>query len=164
MLHRSIIVPRPALMAVIVSAVALAGCGGEDKKVSDGLYRGVFTTAVDCADSGQLSYEDCANVMAAAVKIHEADAPTYKSQRSCISKEGQGKCEFTANGNYRPSLMAFLVVASKPPEAKPLYAHPKGEKGFRDIANNTYTDDNDELTFSEHAQTKFEVHAVKKGR
>ena len=94
---------------------------------------------------------------------HEKDAPTYNSEKSCIAKEGDGKCEHTAaNGKYRPRLLAFLVTVSKTTKAKPLYAHPKGDSGFRDIGGSTYTTATEELVFSEHAQTMFEAHVGKK--
>ncbi|MGD9783931.1 MAG: DUF1190 domain-containing protein [Hyphomicrobiaceae bacterium] len=153
---------RLAAAAVIVlAATGLSACGGgsTSAKGPEAAKRGVYTTAVDCADAGRLTFEDCATAMASAVQIHERDAPTYSSLRACVAKEGEGKCEFTANAKYRPSLLAFLIIESTPPEAKPLYAHPKGEAGFRDLSNNTYTQDTEELTFSEHAQTKFEAHA-----
>lgn len=153
------------LAAAGVMSVVLAGCGGSPSASTTPDYKGIFTTAVDCGESGKISYEDCSAAMSKAVDAHEKDAPTYSSQRACIAKEGEGKCEFTAaNGRYRPRLLAFLVTASKPPVAKPLYAHAKGKPGFRDISNNEYTIDTEELAFSEHAQTMFEAQAAKKKR
>lgn len=153
-----------AFAATTLASAILAGCGGSAPTTAEAPeFKGVFTTAIDCADSGKISYEDCAKVMSEAVVTHEADAPTYTSERSCVAKEGEGRCEFTAaNGKYRPRLLAFLITASKPPTAKPLYAHPKGQSGFRDISNNTYTNDDEHLVFSEHAQTMFEAQAVKR--
>lgn len=147
--------------AAVLAGVLAAGCGGGSSQPVAETKRGVFTTAVDCADTGLLDYEACAAAMADAVHMHETDAPTYGSLRSCSAKEGEGRCEFTANGKYRPRLLAFLVTASSPPVAKPLYAHQK-EAGFRDLSNNTYTDLDDTLKFSEHAQTMYQVNSGKR--
>lgn len=151
------------LVACAMLASGLAGCGKAQISDATPEFKGIYTTSVDCADSGRFSYEDCSQAMAKAVDEHEKDAPTYASAKSCVAKEGEGKCEFTAaNGKYRPRLLAFLVTSSKPPKAKPLYAHPKGDTGFRDISSTYYTTASDELVFSEHAQTMFEAHAGKK--
>lgn len=151
------------LLTASLLSTGIAGCGKSEtvKAVPD--FNGIYTTAVDCGESGKISYEDCSAAMAKAVEEHEKDAPTYNSEKSCIAKEGDGKCEYTAaNGKYRPRLLAFLVTVSKTTKAKPLYAHPKGDAGFRDIGGSTYTTASEELVFSEHAQTMFEAHVGKK--
>lgn len=156
---------RLAPILVLLTLPLLAGCGGSKGNQSgEKIFKGIYTTGVDCADSGKLSYEDCANAMAQAVTKHEKEAPTYEELRFCEAKQGVGKCEFTANQKYRPKLMAFLVTVAKPPTAMPLYAHPKAKQGFRDSAGKDHMYADDQLVFSEHAQTIFEQHGKKHRR
>ncbi len=160
---RKINAKKLVVAAVTMVAAGLSGCGRSETAQAVPDFNGIYTTAVDCGSSGKISYEDCSNVMAKAVEEHEKDAPTYNSERSCIAKEGESKCEHTAaNGKYRPRLLAFLVTVSKTKKAKPLYAHPKGDAGFRDIGGSTYTTATEELVFSEHAQTMFEAQTGKR--
>lgn len=150
-------------IAVLLSgAIALAGCGKSQVASGEKEWKGIFTTADDCSQSGVLSYEECSDAMSKAVTEHEKSAPTYNSLTSCNAKEGDGRCEFTANGKYRPRLLAFLVQNTKPPKAMTLYAPLKGKTGFRDTSGSVYLVSNEALTFSEHAQTMFETHAVAK--
>lgn len=154
---------RLAPIFVLLSLPLLAGCGGSgSKQTGEKIFKGIYTTGVDCADSGKLSYEDCATAMAQAVTKHEKEAPTYDELRFCEAKQGAGKCEFTANHKYRPKLLAFLVTASKPPTALPLYAHQKAKEGFHDSAGKDHMYSDDQLVFSEHAQTMFEQNGKKK--
>lgn len=143
-------------IAILAAPVLLAGCGGSSPKVAVKDFKGIYTTASDCADSGKLSYEDCSAAMAQAVQKHETDAPSYGELRFCEAKEGDGKCEGGGEQKYRPKLFAFLVTAGKTTTAVPLYAHTKGEEGFRDLAGATYMHANPDLVFSSHAQTMYE--------
>lgn len=154
----------PILIGIaLMAAFGLAGCGGGgSKSAGPKAWKGIFTTAADCGDSGKLSYEECSDAMARAVADHESTAPTYGELRFCEAKEGAGKCESSAHGKYRTRLLAFLLTEGKPPKAVALYPPPKGKAGFRDSGGNLYTVDSEELTFSEHAQTMFETHATKK--
>lgn len=155
---------RLALVAAaMIAPVALAGCGGSNNASnSTKVSKGIYTTASDCAAAGKLTYEQCSELIYAAVDKHEADAPIYTELRFCEAKEGDGKCEFTANQKIRPKLMAFLVTVSEHPQALPLYATPNGEPGFRDLSGSTYLHTNEELVFSEHAVTVFERNSAKK--
>ncbi|MBL8565249.1 MAG: DUF1190 domain-containing protein [Hyphomicrobiaceae bacterium] len=145
----------------VVAALGLTGCGKSTKSSGPVDWKGVFTTATDCADAGKLSYDECSDAMARAVADHESNATTYSELRFCEAKEGPGRCEF-GSGKYRSRLLAFLVTEGKPPKAMPLYPPAKGKTGFRDSGGTLYTTDNEQLTFSEHAQTMFETHATKK--
>ncbi len=152
------------LAAALVLPAMLAGCGGSGGSTGPKVPKGVYTTAADCAEAGKLTYEQCSDLIYAAIDKHEAEAPTYSELRFCESKEGEGKCEFTANQKIRPKLQAFLVTVSEPPQAIPLYATPKGEPGFRDLGGTTYLHSNEELVFSEHAVTVFERNEKKRFR
>ncbi|MFV0367509.1 MAG: DUF1190 domain-containing protein [Hyphomicrobiaceae bacterium] len=150
--------------AAVLLTAALAGCGGSKKKSETPVVQGIYTTASDCADAGHLDYDACSDLISAAVEIHEKDAPTYTELRFCEGKEGEGKCENTANEKIRPKLLAFLITVSDPPTGIPLYAHAKGELGFRDLAGKVYLHSNDQLVFSEHAVTVFERNAARRFR
>ncbi len=145
----------------VVAALGLTGCGKSTKSSGPVEWKGIFTTAADCADAGKLSYDECSDAMARAVTDHESNAQTYSELRFCEAKEGPGRCEF-GSGKYRSRLLAFLVTEGKPPKAVALYPPAKGRTGFRDSGGTLYTTDNEQLTFSEHAQTMFETHATKK--
>ena len=151
--------------AACLLAVGVAGCGGEEKKASDvPVVQGIYTTASDCADAGHLTYDTCSDLIASAVEAHEKDAPTYTELRFCEAKEGDGKCEFTANDKIRPKLLAFLIATGNPPTSIPLYAHAQGDRGFRDLAGKVYMHANDKLVFSLHAVTVFERNAARQYR
>lgn len=163
---KSIFIRAAFVVAACVLPITLAGCGGGggSSSTTAKVPKGIYTTAADCADGGKLTYEQCSDLIYAAIDKHEAEAPTYSELRFCEAKEGEGKCEFTASQKIRPKLLAFLVTASEPPQAIPLYATPKGEPGFRDLAGNTYLHSNEELVFSEHAVTVFERNEKKRFR
>ena len=151
------------LTAALVLPVALVGCGGSNDTVTTAkVGRGIYTTASDCAASGKLTYEQCSDLISSAVDKHEADAPTYTELRFCEAKEGDGKCEFTANQKIRPKLMAFLITNSEPPQSSPLYATAGKEPGFRDLRGATYLHTNAELVFSDHAVTIYERNNARK--
>lgn len=152
--------------AALVLPLLLAGCGGSGSKATPGekIFKGIYTNASDCADSGKINFEQCSEIIAGAVAKHEADAPTYTELRFCEKKEGDGKCEFTANNKIRPKLLAFLVTMAQPPTAVSLYAHPRGEDGFRDLGGTLYMHTSEELAFSEHAVSLYEKLGKKKRR
>ena len=160
---------KPQSVALVGGAVLLAmvqgGCSKpQNKAAGPPPHKGIYTTGIDCANSEKISFEDCSAAIERAVQEHVAHAPTYSELRFCQAKEGEGKCEAAGEGRFRAKLMAFFVTASVPPVAVPLYAHSKGEDGFRDLAGKTYMHDNEELVFSEHAQTMYERNSGKRYR
>ena len=157
---------RTALLTVaLVLPVALAGCGGsKNNNTTANILKGIYTTASDCAASGKLTYEQCSDLISSAIDKHEAEAPTYTELRFCEAKEGDGKCEFTANQKIRPKLMAFLITNSEPPQSSPLYAAAGNEPGFRDLKGAKFLHTNAELVFSDHAVTIYEQNKAKKTR
>lgn len=161
MRHHSSIASLFLLSAV---AMVLVGCGGSDKKANEpAAFRGIYTTSGDCSDSGKLSVDQCVEAMEKAVAEHEKSAPSYSSLRSCEATEGVGQCERTHAANFRPILLAFLVTASKPPVAKPLYASGDAKKvGFRTAAKEFFLTQDEAVVMSEHAQTLAEASIPKK--
>ena len=156
--------PRSRTLALHLAAALLtasiAGCGASPQQKAEAA-KGVFTSSSDCAESGILTIEQCMQAMSAAVVAHEKSAPTYSELRRCEATEGANKCEHTHAGRFRPRLLAFLIVASEPPVATPLYAAPKGEAGFRAADNKLYLEKDETIRFSSHAQTLFEAHLKK---
>jgi hypothetical protein len=150
----------PPLAAALLT-LSLAACGNASAPKEEAA-KAIYTGAGDCADGGKLSYEQCAEAMNLAVTEHEKTAPNYSSLKRCEEKEGSGKCENAENGQFRPKLLAFFVVASQPPVATPLYPATKGEPGFRTASNKLYLEKDHTITFSEHAQTLFEAHLDKR--
>ncbi|MEW5964885.1 MAG: DUF1190 domain-containing protein [Pseudomonadota bacterium] len=157
-LHHSLRMPP---LAAALLTLSLAACGNAAAPKEEAA-KAIYTGSADCAEGGKLSYEQCAEAMSAAVSEHEKSAPHYPSLKRCEEKEGSGKCENTETGQYRPKLLAFFVVASQPPVATPLYPASKGEPGFRGADNRLYLEKDHTITFSEHAQTLFEVHLDKR--
>lgn len=153
-------------LALAVAASSLAGCGGAPKKTAEPPpFQGIYTASGDCADSGKLTIDQCLTAMEKAVTEHEKSAPSYKSLRSCEGAEGIDRCERTHVGNYRPVLLAFLVIASKTPVAKPLYASGDPKKvGFRSASNDFFLTSDEALAMSQHAQTLAESTIEKKAK
>ncbi len=154
-------------LSLVVAALALAGCGGGgSKKVAEAPpFQGIYTASGDCADSGKLTIDQCLEAMEKAVTDHEKTAPSYTSLKSCEATEGRDRCERTHVGNYRPVLLAFLVIASKPPVAKPLYASGDPKKiGFRTATKDFYLTSDEAVTMSEHAHTLAEANVDKKAK
>ncbi len=146
-----------ALLCLAALAPLLSGCGQSPGAEGDGAKRGIYTSAADCADGGRLTIEACARIIEAAVVEHEATAPSYSSLKSCETAEGTERCERAASGRYRPRLLAFLVVASNPPVAHPLYATQKGEAGFRTGDRKNLLASDETLSFSRHAVAAYEA-------
>lgn len=156
------------ISALSLAALVLAGCGGggsAKKTAEPPPFRGIYTASGDCADSGKITIDDCVTAMEKAVADHEKTAPTYTSLRSCEATEGRERCERTHVGAYRPVLLAFLITASKPPVAVPLYATGDAKKiGFRTAAKEFFLAGDEAVAMSEHAQTLAESSVDKKGK
>ena len=149
------------LLALLVT-LPFAGCGNGGGAAKAQAAKGIYTNSVDCAEGGKLTFEQCAQALDAAVTEHEKTAPTYTALWRCEETEGVNKCEHTHAGRFRPKLLAFLVIATDPPVATPLYAPPKGKAGFRGADSKLYLEKDETITFSEHAQTQFEAHLDKR--
>lgn len=151
-----------ALVAAI-SSLALAGCGGEAPTHGNG-PRGIFTSTNDCAGTEKFNFEVCSKAITAAIKVHNDQAPTYESERICVSKERS--CERTLNDQYRPRLIGFYVEMPEEgaptkgePVAKPLYAAVRGEKGFRANDNTIYLEKDLTLDFSRNAVAAYKTYS-----
>lgn len=153
---------RLALAAMAAAILPLAGCGDGAAKTAAQAPRGVYTSSSDCAAAGRLSFEQCSGALEHAVAAHEKSAPSYASLKSCEKTEGESQCERTASGGYRPRLLAFLVMASSPPAARPLYAAPEGKEGFRASDKTLVLHSDETIAFSEHAHTLAEGGSDKK--
>lgn len=153
---------RVPLTALVLAVLPLAGCGDGAAKPTAQVPRGIYTSSSDCAEAGKLSFEQCAEALERAVAAHEKLAPNHASLKSCEKTEGESQCERTAAGDYRPRLLAFLVAATTPPTARPLYAAPAGKEGFRASDKTLFLISDDNLTFSGHAQTLAEGGEAKK--
>ncbi len=121
----------PAL--VLACAALLGGCGEAEKPkaAAPPPERGIFISSADCADSGKLSVELCAQAVDTAVALHEEQATAYKSLRQCTAAEGPERCDKTVEGQYRARLQAFFVTMTNPPGGLPLYPSAAGAIGFR---------------------------------
>ena len=152
----------------VVSAIALflVGCGGGGKKANEpAAFRGIYTTSGDCSDSGKLTVDQCLEAMEKADAEHEKSAPSYGTLSSCEATEGAAQCERTHAGNYRPVLLAFLVTASKPPVAKPLYSSGDAKKvGFRTASKEFFLTKDETVAMSQHAHTLAEASIPKKAK
>ena len=147
-----------AFLGLAALPLGLAGCGAAPQKSAASAPRGIFTSANDCSENGQLKIELCSKAIDAAIAEHEASAPSYTTLKACETAEGADRCERAASGRYRPRLLAFLVTGSAPPVGRPLYATLKGEPGFRTGERKNLLASDETLRFSEHAVTAYEAH------
>lgn len=152
-------------LSLAFAALALAGCSGGAKKPEPPAFQGIYTASGDCADSGKLTIDQCLAAMEKAVAEHEKSAPSYSSLKSCETTEGRDRCERTHIGSYRPVLLAFLVIASKQPVAKPLYASGDPKKvGFRTATKEFFLTSDEAVTMSAHAHTLAEANVDAKAK
>lgn len=126
---------KVAIAGLLLAASVLAGCGDAAEGITHAAApeapKGIFISAMDCADSGKLTIEECGRAIDKAVAQHEALAPSYKSLRSCVAVEGPDRCVKGVDEEYKLKLQAFFVTMSKPAVAIPLYPSQGGAAGFR---------------------------------
>ena len=156
---------RICILSLFTGASLLGGCGGEKPAVAAAqVEKAIFTSALDCESGGQLTLDVCSKTIEAAVAAHEKSAPSYKSQASCEEKEGTSKCERIAEKLYRPRLSAFLITASTPAVAFPLYLTKDAQLGFRTADMQVLLEKDDNLTFSKSARHAYEAYASKSAK
>lgn len=152
---------RPASIAFALTALALAGCGGDTATLAGNGPKGIFVSTQDCAKNQNFDYKLCSTAIRAAIKIHNEDSPVHDTQRICEAKERA--CERTLNHKYRPRLLGFYVEldekGEKPPVGKPLYAAVRGEKGLRDHNSTIYLEADLALEFSQLAVNAYKAHS-----
>ena len=164
---------RPAPFLALAAALALVGCGGsaEEKPAAAATVdKDIYISSADCADGGKVKAEECDALIEKAVKLHEKNAPSFKSLRSCEEAAGIERCENDVTGTYRMRLQAFLVSFGKPITAAPLYPSVGGKIGFRDdkkaaidALSDAFTVSNAALQVAhENAKIAKNVKAVKK--
>lgn len=151
-----------AVLAGLMAALALAGCGKAEKKVVVDTKQFVVTSAVDCADNAGLSYEVCAEIIAKAVDHHEKSAASFTTLAACEKGEGAGKCERIDERAFRPRLTAFHLTLSEPPVAAPLYPTKSAAVGFRTAGNADMLTDNEGYTFTKSASDAAELYKSNK--
>ena len=102
---------RLSILAVIAASVALSACGKSDGKAAKEVIieKSIYMSGADCADAGKLKPDACSLLIDRAVKMHEAQAATFKSLRSCEDE-----------------------IGGPQPQAMPLYPSAEGKIGFRD--------------------------------
>lgn len=149
---------RSAIIFTLAAVtLTLSGCGGGDapivSKKSDHPQR-VVTSSSDCSNTGILGPDECAEAVERAIQTHNEISQSYPNRRLCEKTESEGRCEQTVDGQYRARLAAYLVTASEPPAAVPLYFI-KGAtaSGFRDLDGTNYLEADLEIAFSEASVT-----------
>ena len=140
---------------LLATAAFLAGCGEAPQVLAPAppAEKGVFVSVPDCAESGKLSAELCAQAIDAAVAIHEQQAPAFKSLRQCAAAMGPDRCDKSVDGHYRARLQAFFVTMSTPPDGAPLYPGTNGFVGFRSATKEAIDARNEDLVVSSAAMT-----------
>ena len=125
------------LLFALAAALGLSGCGKSEDKVASKIEteKAIYMSSADCTDGGKVAADMCAVLIDRAVKMHEAQAPTFKSLRSCETDAGVDRCERTGKELYRMRLQAFLFeIIGKQAMATPLYPSADAKIGFRDAA------------------------------
>ena len=145
---------KPFLIAAVMT-LGLAGCGSSaPAPTGPPAPTGVFISASDCADSGKLNLADCGVLIDRAIAIHHNMAPKYISERLCEVTEGANHCERSEDNQFRPTLQAFLVTFSNPPQAEGLYAQVDGtDAGFRTANKKKILAVDETILFSKNART-----------
>ena len=114
---------KRAVLPLLLPALALlAACGKseEPQAAAPPPETGVFISSGDCADSGKLTLDACAEAIDGAVAAHEVQAPTFKTVNQCAGTVGPDRCDKGVDGLNRARIQAFYVVMSTPPSAVPL--------------------------------------------
>ena len=119
------------LTAFLGAALLIGGCGDSGSAGGSGSgTRGVVASAADCVSFGPGAVEACAGAIERAVNSHEGSTTTYSDVQACEDVVGQGGCERSASGKYRPRLSAFMVTLGSKASAEPLYPTNDGTIGF----------------------------------
>ena len=95
---------------LLATAALLAGCGEapQIQAPPPPSEKGVFISVTDCAESGKISADLCAQAIDTAVAIHEQQAPSFKTLRRCATAMGPDRCDKSVDGHYRARLRHFL--------------------------------------------------------
>lgn len=148
---------RPVILFfALAAAVSLSGCGKSENKAAAKIVseKAIYMSAADCADGGKLKAEVCAALIEKAVKMHEAQAPTFKSLASCEKESGVDRCERTSTAQYRMRLQAFMFEIIGPQaQATPLYPSADAKIGFRDAAKKPVDAKDDNIIVSQASLT-----------
>lgn len=143
-------------LAFLLPVLAVAGgCGQaeEPKAAAPPPEHGIFISASDCADSGKLTLDQCAEAIDAAVASHEVQAPTYKSVGQCAGTMGPDRCDKGVDGLYRARVQAFYIIMGTPPSAVPLYPPTTPSIGFQSPSKQAIDARNENMHVSIAAQT-----------
>lgn len=147
---------KRAVLPLLLPALALlAACGKseEPQAAAPPPETGVFISSGDCADSGKLTLDACAEAIDGAVAAHEVQAPTFKTVNQCAGTVGPDRCDKGVDGLYRARIQAFYVVMSTPPSAVPLYPPTTPSIGFQSPSKQFIDGRNEHMHISVAAQT-----------
>lgn len=147
---------RFSFLAVIAASAALSACGKAETKTGKEIVidKSIYMSGADCADAGKLKADVCSILIDRAVKMHESQAVTFKSLRSCEDDVGIDRCEKTPQGLYRMRLQAFMFEIGGPqPQAMPLYPSAEGKIGFRDAQKKLVDGRDDNINVSQASLT-----------
>lgn len=155
------------LLAVLLAAGALGGCGNKTKVATE---RFIYTSSEDCAAGAKIQQADCDKAVEKALLEHDKLTIKYPTLADCDKAEGPERCERVADRHFRPRLMGFLFSVNEQVAATPLYAiqvvQGKSATLYRDAGGATYDWERTEgITFSRAAIRKAEGFTpLKKGR
>jgi len=148
------------IASLVLAPLSLASCGDSGAATPPPTAvvaeRLVFISVKDCAESNKIERAACEAIIDEAIARHVANAASFTSTKSCETAESADHCERTAAKAYRPRLLAFLVTASTPPTAVPLYAANGGDPGFHTLEGKPILVSDETLTFSKLASAALE--------
>lgn len=153
-------------LAILVPALALAGCGGGSSPTTakSDVKQFIVVSAVDCADNTGLEFGKCIEILQKAIDEHDKSAVTYAKLPACEKAEGAERCERVGEKIYRARLTAFQITMAEKPTAIPLYAGKKATPGFRTASNTDIAADADAYTFTKSAADAAHLFVAKKRR
>lgn len=146
-------------LPVFLGAALLVGGCGESAPQGGSNIQGVVASATDCVSFGPGAVDACARAIERAVERHEESTTTYTDRAACEAVVGEGKCERSASGMYRPRLSAFRVTIGAAPAAEPLYPTNDGTVGFLTASKTVLPASDRKLGFSRLALSVAELQA-----
>jgi predicted small lipoprotein YifL len=135
---------------IIAITTTISACGDDGPKLPPA-ERGIVTSAFECPELLKVEAADCDKAIEIAKARHEKSSTTYRSNAKCEAAEGKDHCERSGDKDFSRRLQAFLITASKKPQAAPLYPTKDGTPGFAEGNGANISTESEKIKFSEEA-------------
>lgn len=141
---------RIVLFATVCAALTGCGQAEQPKDATKPVKVGIFSSARECHEIGQLPDDVCTKAIEEAGKEHDKKTVLHADLETCETAEGVNNCERAGGKQYRPRLQAYAVVLDGAPmAAHSLYASNRSGVAFKAINGSHYLTNDPNLVFSE---------------